>query len=117
PADARLLRDLPRRLPRRRGRGAARLRGRLQAGRHGRAVVRGGGGRLFHRPGPAAVAGAGRAPAGGGADDMTRVAGVAGRPIGHSLSPAIHGAWVAAAGLDAVYHAFEPEDAAAFDRL
>jgi len=48
---------------------------------------------------------------------MTRVAGVAGRPIGHSLSPAIHGAWIAAAGLDAVYHAFEPEDAAAFDRL
>mgnify|MGYP001417887481 CR=1 FL=1 len=48
---------------------------------------------------------------------MTRVAGVAGRPIGHSLSPAIHGAWITAAGLDAVYHAFGPEDAAAFDRL
>lgn len=49
---------------------------------------------------------------------MTRiVAGVAGNPIGHSLSPAIHHAWIAAADLDADYHAFEPADAAAFDRL
>ncbi|MBA4803625.1 MAG: shikimate dehydrogenase [Brevundimonas sp.] len=45
------------------------------------------------------------------------VAGVAGRPIGHSLSPAIHRAWIAAAGLDADYRPFEPEDAADFDRL
>ena len=44
-------------------------------------------------------------------------AGVAGRPIGHSLSPLIHGAWIAAAGLDADYRAFEPADAAAFAAL
>ena len=49
---------------------------------------------------------------------MTRlVAGVAGNPIGHSLSPAIHRAWIAAAGLDADYRPFEPADAADFDRL
>lgn len=49
---------------------------------------------------------------------MTRLlAGVAGNPIGHSLSPAIHRAWIAAAGLDADYRAFEPADAADFDRL
>ena len=38
---------------------------------------------------------------------MTRTAGVAGRPIGHSLSPLIHGAWIAGAGLDARYEAFD----------
>lgn len=48
---------------------------------------------------------------------MTAVAGVAGRPIGHSLSPLIHNAWIAAAGLDAVYRAFEPADADAFAEL
>ncbi|WP_367142894.1 shikimate dehydrogenase, partial [Brevundimonas sp.] len=48
---------------------------------------------------------------------MTVKAGVAGRPIGHSLSPLIHGAWIAAAGLDADYRAFEPADAAAFAAL
>lgn len=49
---------------------------------------------------------------------MTRlVAGVAGNPIGHSLSPAIHRAWIAAAGLDADYRPFEPVDAADFDQL
>jgi len=37
---------------------------------------------------------------------MTTIAGVVGNPIAHSLSPAIHGAWIAAAGLDAEYHAF-----------
>jgi shikimate dehydrogenase len=31
------------------------------------------------------------------------VAGVVGDPIAHSLSPRIHGAWIAAAGLDAAY--------------
>ncbi|HEY1879022.1 MAG TPA: shikimate dehydrogenase [Caulobacteraceae bacterium] len=40
----------------------------------------------------------------------TRVAGVAGLPIGHSLSPTLHNAWIEAAGLDAVYVAFEPKD-------
>lgn len=48
---------------------------------------------------------------------MTRIAGVAGRPIGQSLSPLINGAWIAAAGLDARYEAFEPEDEAAFAAL
>jgi shikimate dehydrogenase len=39
----------------------------------------------------------------------TKVAGVVGTPIGHSLSPVIHGAWIDAAGLDAAYFAAEPE--------
>lgn len=38
----------------------------------------------------------------------TRVAAVIGAPVTHSLSPAIHNAWIAAAGLDAVYVALEP---------
>jgi shikimate dehydrogenase len=38
----------------------------------------------------------------------TLVAGVAGRPVAHSLSPLIHNAWIAAAGLDAVYVGFCP---------
>ena len=33
----------------------------------------------------------------------TRVAGVVGRPIAHSLSPVLHNAWLEAAGLDGVY--------------
>ena len=48
---------------------------------------------------------------------MTVVAGVAGQPIAHSLSPLIHGAWIKAAGLDADYRAFGPEDEAAFKGL
>jgi shikimate dehydrogenase len=39
------------------------------------------------------------------------VAGIAGCPVTHSLSPVIHNAWIAAAGLDAVYVPFNvPED-------
>jgi shikimate dehydrogenase len=38
----------------------------------------------------------------------TIVAGVAGAPVAHSLSPLIHNAWIAAAGLDAVYVPFTP---------
>ncbi len=38
----------------------------------------------------------------------TRVAGVVGQPVRHSLSPVIHNAWIDRAGLDAVYLAFEP---------
>ena len=38
----------------------------------------------------------------------TLVAGVAGRPVGHSLSPLIHNAWLAAGGIDGVYVAFHP---------
>ena len=36
------------------------------------------------------------------------VAGVVGSPVAHSLSPLIHNAWIAAAGLDAVYVPFAP---------
>lgn len=48
---------------------------------------------------------------------MTVVAGVAGQPILHSLSPLIHNAWIAGAGLDAAYRAFGPPDAAGFAAL
>jgi shikimate dehydrogenase len=44
-------------------------------------------------------------------------AGVAGWPIVQSLSPLIHTAWIGAAGLDAAYEAFGPEDAAGFAAL
>ena len=45
------------------------------------------------------------------------VAGVAGRPIAQSLSPLLHNAWIAAAGLDAAYVPFAPQDEAGFDAL
>ena len=48
---------------------------------------------------------------------MTIRAGVAGRPISHSLSPLIHGLWIEAAGLDASYEAFGPADEAGFADL
>jgi shikimate dehydrogenase len=38
----------------------------------------------------------------------TIVAGVAGAPVRHSLSPLIHNAWLEAAGFDGVYVAFAP---------
>ena len=38
----------------------------------------------------------------------TVVAGVAGSPVRHSLSPLIHNAWLARAGIDGVYVAFAP---------
>lgn len=41
----------------------------------------------------------------------TKVAGVCGQPIAQSLSPLIHNAWLAAAGIDGVYVAFAPEEA------
>jgi len=40
----------------------------------------------------------------------TVVAGVAGRPVAHSLSPLIHNAWLAGAGIDGVYVAFAPAE-------
>ena len=45
----------------------------------------------------------------------TRLAGVVGNPVRHSLSPVIHNAWIEAAGLDAVYLALPstPDDFAA----
>ena len=48
---------------------------------------------------------------------MTVVAGVAGQPVAHSLSPLIHSAWIAAAGLDADYRSFGPADEAGFAAL
>ncbi len=54
-----------------------------------------------------------RAPVTGAA----QVGGIAGNPVAHSLSPVIHNAWLAAAGLDAVYAPFAPRDAAGFDAL
>lgn len=39
---------------------------------------------------------------------ITAVAGVAGAPVRHSLSPLIHNAWIEAAGIDAVYVPFAP---------
>jgi len=36
------------------------------------------------------------------------VAGVCGQPVRHSMSPVIHNAWIAAAGLNAVYAPFAP---------
>lgn len=48
----------------------------------------------------------------------TKVAGVVGWPVAHSLSPLIHNAWIEALQLDAVYRAYpvEPE-ADAFEQL
>src|SRR5512143_2287803 len=43
-----------------------------------------------------------------GITGATAVAGVAGSPISHSLSPIIQNAWIEAAGIDAVYVAFAP---------
>ena len=37
---------------------------------------------------------------------QTRLAGVIGDPVRHSLSPVIHNAWLEAAGIDAAYLAF-----------
>jgi shikimate dehydrogenase len=48
---------------------------------------------------------------------MTLRTGVAGQPIAHSLSPLIHNAWIAAAGLDADYRSFGPADADGFADL
>ncbi|GAA0641357.1 shikimate dehydrogenase family protein [Brevundimonas lenta] len=48
---------------------------------------------------------------------MTIRAGVTGQPIAHSLSPVIHGAWIAAAGLDARYDALAPDGAIGFQAL
>lgn len=46
----------------------------------------------------------------------TVVAGVVGRPIAHSMSPILHNAWLAAAGIDGVYVPFDvsPENFASF---
>ena len=38
------------------------------------------------------------------------IAGVVGRPVRHSLSPLIHNAWLAAAGIDGAYIALSPAE-------
>ncbi|HXH08138.1 MAG TPA: type I 3-dehydroquinate dehydratase, partial [Vicinamibacterales bacterium] len=43
--------------------------------------------------------------------ETTRLYGIVGRPLGHSVSPAMHNAGFAQAGLDAVYVPFEAADA------
>lgn len=45
------------------------------------------------------------------------VAGVAGDPVAHSLSPWLHARWIAAAGLDAAYVPFAPRGEPAFRAL
>jgi shikimate dehydrogenase len=45
------------------------------------------------------------------------VAGIAGNPVAHSLSPVIHNAWLAAGGIDGAYVPFDPADAAGFEAL
>lgn len=45
------------------------------------------------------------------------VAGIAGNPVAHSLSPVIHNAWLAAGDIDGAYVPFAPADAAGFVAL
>ena len=45
------------------------------------------------------------------------LAGIAGQPVAHSLSPVIHNAWLQAGDIDAAYMPFAPKDAAGFDVL
>jgi shikimate dehydrogenase len=46
----------------------------------------------------------------GGLTGRAMVAGVVGHPVAHSLSPRLHGAWIAAVGLDAAYVPFAPAE-------
>ncbi len=46
-----------------------------------------------------------------------RVGGIAGQPVARSLSPVIHNAWIAAAGMDAAYVPFASVDATGFEAL
>ena len=45
------------------------------------------------------------------------LAGIAGQPVAHSLSPVIQNAWLQAGDIDGVYAPFAPRDAAGFDAL
>ena len=45
------------------------------------------------------------------------LAGIAGQPVAHSLSPVIHNAWLEAGGIDGAYMPFAPRDAAGFNAL
>jgi len=49
-------------------------------------------------------------------DSQTQIFGIIGKPVGHSLSPRIHNAAFAAAGINAVYLPMEVQDAIAFMR-
>ena len=49
-------------------------------------------------------------------DSQTKIFGIIGKPVGHSLSPRIHNAAFAAAGINAVYLPIEVQDAIAFMR-
>jgi len=49
-------------------------------------------------------------------DGTTIVAGVAGNPVAHSLSPILHNAWLETAGINGVYVAFSPP-ADSFERF
>jgi 3-dehydroquinate dehydratase/shikimate dehydrogenase len=49
-------------------------------------------------------------------DDQTEIFGIMGQPVEHSLSPLIHNAAFAAAGMNAVYIPFQVSDAAQFLR-
>ena len=46
-----------------------------------------------------------------------RVAGIAGNPVAHSLSPVIHNAWLAAGDIDGAYVPFAPADETGFEAL
>ena len=52
-----------------------------------------------------------------GITGAAQVAGIAGWPVAHSLSPIIHNAWLAAGGIDGAYVPFAPADAAGFEAL
>lgn len=52
-----------------------------------------------------------------GITGAAQVAGIAGRPVAHSLSPIIHNAWLSAGGIDGAYVPFAPADAAGFEAL
>lgn len=48
---------------------------------------------------------------------MTALYGVVGKPVAHSLSPAIHNAWIQEHGLDATYDRFEIDEGALAEGL
>lgn len=45
------------------------------------------------------------------------LAGIAGQPVAHSLSPVMHNAWLEAGAIDGAYMPFAPKDSAGFDAL
>src|SRR5258706_10900683 len=115
PDHAAVQRRVPGRLPRAQRRCGALVGGLLPARRGGGAAVRTGRRRLFLRTRPTPVRTARAAAPARGAGGMSRpisgatiVAGVAGSPVAHSLSPLIHNAWLSAAVVDGVYVPLAP---------